>query len=109
MRFFYEAVRQINQLNNDSVKVEDAAKEADGEKGGPGEDEGPGDTDGAPPGQPGGYMWLDAVRAVSEYTRYDWEKIFRMSAMEFFTFLAYVNFDKRREERRIKAIGRKKG
>lgn len=32
-----------------------------------------------------------------------------MSAMEFFTFLAYVNFDKRREERRIKAIGRKKG
>lgn len=53
-------------------------------------------------------MWLDAVRAVSEYTRYDWEKIFRMSAMEFFAFLAYVNFDKRREERRIRSIGRKR-
>lgn len=54
------------------------------------------------------YIWLDAVKAISEYTRYDWEKIFRMSAMEFFAFIAYINFDRRREEQLIKKLRHKK-
>lgn len=77
-------------------------------EGGQGNDESLGDSDEAVPGPNKSYVWLDAVKAVSEYTRYDWEKIFRMSAMEFFAFIAYINFDRRREERRIKAMQKKK-
>jgi len=45
---------------------------------------------------------------VSDLTKYDWEKVFRMSAMEFFAFLQYSNYRVRREEARIKKLRRKK-
>lgn len=41
-------------------------------------------------------------------THYDWEKTFRMSVMEFFTFLAYVNYTRRKEEMKIKKLYKNK-
>jgi hypothetical protein len=48
------------------------------------------------------------VKAVSDYTKYDWEKVFRMSAMEFFAFIAYIDFDRRREEQKIRSMRKRK-
>lgn len=107
MRFFYEAVVQINQLNSDGSEAKDEVDEDNRKEGGQGDDESLGNPDENVPQRNRAYIWLDAVKAVSEYTHYDWEKVFRMSALEFFSFIAYINFDRRREERRIKALQKK--
>lgn len=48
---------------------------------------------------------------MSELTLYDFEKVFKMSIMEFLAFLSYVNYEKRKEKREIdkqKARNRRK-
>ena len=50
------------------------------------------------------HIWLSAVEAVSDLTKFDWEKTFRMSAMEFFAFLQYSNYKVRKQEEAIRKI-----
>lgn len=45
---------------------------------------------------------------MSDLTKYDWEKVFRMSAMEFFTFLQYHNYKVRKQDQEIKKITKRK-
>ena len=51
---------------------------------------------------------MDAIKAVSDLTRYDFEKVYNMAAVEFFAYIQYINFDRKREERRIKSLMKKK-
>lgn len=44
------------------------------------------------------------MEAVSDLTKYDWEKVFKMSAMEFFVFLSYENYKRRKQAAEIKKI-----
>ena len=48
------------------------------------------------------------MKAVSDLTKYDWEKVFRMSALEFFVFLKLHNYLVAKEEREMKKIMKKK-
>ena len=50
---------------------------------------------------------MDCARAVSQLTGYDFEKTFAMPVVEFFAYIAYINFDRRREEARLKRINKK--
>lgn len=50
---------------------------------------------------------MDCTKAVAKLTRYDFERVFRMPVMEFFAYLAYINFDNRRQEREIRKITKK--
>ena len=82
-------------------------EEADGDKGGEGNDKGDGDTD-EPDARPNKlYIWIDCVKAVSELTRFDFERVYRMPVVEFFSYIAYYNFDGRRRERELQKINRK--
>lgn len=54
------------------------------------------------------HIWLSAVQAVSDLTKYDWEKVFRMSVMEFFSFLAFYNYQQKKREQEIKKMNRRK-
>ena len=107
MRFFYWAVSQVNTANGDVLESGNKAEKNDGTEGTEGDAESPGDTDKADNGRISGRVWLDCIRAVSDMTHYDWEKTFRMSVMEFFTFLAYVNYTRRKEEMQIKKLYKK--
>lgn len=42
-------------------------------------------------------------------TNYDFTRVFNMPAVEFFAYVAYVNFDTRRQEKRMNEINRKYG
>lgn len=53
-------------------------------------------------------MWLDAVQAVSDLTKYNWKQVFEMSALEFFAFLSYYNYKMRKQEQEIKRMRRKR-
>jgi hypothetical protein len=48
------------------------------------------------------------VKAVSDLTRYDWEKTFKMSAMEFFVFLEFNNYLIRKQEAEIRKLQKHK-
>lgn len=50
---------------------------------------------------------MDCTRAVAEITRFDFERIYNMPVMEFFAYVAYINFDRRRTDNKLKAINRK--
>lgn len=45
---------------------------------------------------------------MKDLTGYDFEKVFRMSALEFFAYIAYLNFDTLRKQRQIKKSMKKK-
>lgn len=53
------------------------------------------------------HLWLTCVQAVSDLTKYDWEKVFQMSAMEFFAFLSFVNYQRRKEQLEMQRINAK--
>ena len=77
-------------------------------EGGQGDEESVGNPDETVPQRNRAYIWLDSVKAVSDYTKYNWKQVYEMSAMEFFAYVTYINFDRRREERRIKALQKRK-
>ena len=95
---------EINQTNEDVLRSNaESGKTSSTERregdGGSNEDTvEPGD------GRIRGTVWLSCVEAVSDLTKYDWEKVFRMSAMEFFVFLAYHNYKVKKQEQEIKKI-----
>ena len=47
------------------------------------------------------------VEAVSDLTKYDFEKVFKMQAVEFFAFVAYCRWKQEREKRGMEAINKK--
>ena len=53
------------------------------------------------------HLWLTCVQAVSDLTKYDWEKVFKMSALEFFAFLSFVNYQRRKEQLEMQRINAK--
>lgn len=74
-----------------------------------GEGDGEGDSvgDEVNGGRIGLDVWLSLVEAISDLTKYDWEKVFKMSALEFFAFLSYVKMKRLREKREIEEFRRK--
>lgn len=54
------------------------------------------------------YIWLDCLKAVAELTNYNFSEIYEMPALEFFTYVRYVNFDRKRQEREIKKAQKRK-
>jgi hypothetical protein len=47
------------------------------------------------------------VDAISELTRYDFEKVYRMEAVEFFSYVSYAKYKADRERKRMEAINKK--
>ena len=84
-------------------------EEADGNEGGEGDDKGDGDTDEPDAGRGKLYVWLDCVKAVSELTRFDFERVYRMPVVEFFCYVAFYNFRQRREEEQLRKLNIKYG
>lgn len=105
---FYEAVAFINRQSQDALTPDDKGTEDDSTEKGQGDTESPGNTDEADAGRVKGYVWIDSIRAVKDLTGYDFEKVFRMSALEFFAYIAYLNFDTLRKQRQIKKSMKKK-
>ena len=72
-------------------KAEDKARAESGGEGAAREDDGGG-------GKPTTYDWLNLVEAVSETTRFDFDKVFESPVRDFIAYLAYIN-EKRSRER----------
>ena len=89
--------------------MDDEVENTDGKEGGEGAVEGDGDTAEPGDGRTKLYVWLDCARAVAELTRYDFTRVFNMPVVEFFAYIAYINFDQRRKEAELKKINRKYG
>lgn len=53
------------------------------------------------------YVWISLVEAVSDLTKYDFEKVFQMQVIEFFAFLGYVRFKNERERKRLESLNKK--
>ena len=51
--------------------------------------------------------WMEAINAVSEITRLNWSQVFDITALEFFAYLSFYNYTKRKEQQEIEAFGRK--
>lgn len=49
------------------------------------------------------------MKAVSDLTGFDFGRVFAMGITEFLAYLAYVNFDRRREEMRIRKMRKGNG
>ena len=49
------------------------------------------------------------MKAVSDLTGFDFGQVFAMGITEFLAYLAYVNFDRRREEMRIRKMRKGNG
>ena len=106
-RFFYQTVRAVNSADQDVLQVDDAVEKTDGREGGPGDAESPGDTDEPDTRRGNLHVWISCVEAVSQLTRFDFERVFRMPIMEFFAYLAFVNYKRRKEEQELAKINRK--
>lgn len=48
------------------------------------------------------------MKAVHELTGYNFREIYMMSAMEFFAYIAYINYDRRRQESQIRKMQKHK-
>lgn len=108
MQFFYEAVLEVNKTHQGTLNPDAESGTAESTEKGEGSNQGDGDTGGTDTGRIRATVWLDAVYAVSDLTKYDWQKVFEMSAMEFFVFLSYSNYRVRRQEAEIRKIQKHK-
>lgn len=66
-----------------------------------------GETDDGPDSANKIYVWISLVEAVSELTKYDFEKVFNMEAVEFFSFVSYCRFKADKERKRMEAINKR--
>ena len=77
-----------------------------------GKSEGKDSDDGNPNGDNSGRVratvWLSAVKAVSDLTKYNWKQVFEMSALEFFVFLEFNNYLIRKQEAEIRKLQKHK-
>lgn len=48
------------------------------------------------------------MKAVAELTNYTFAEIYEMPALEFLTYIRYINFDRKRQEREIKKAQKRK-
>ena len=104
MRFFYQKVQEINDLDRDVLKGDDEGEKDAGTEGDKGDVESVGGGDEPVSGRRKLYVWIDCVKAVSDLTGFDFGQVFAMGITEFLAYLAYVNFDRRREEMRIRKM-----
>ena len=107
MQFFYEAVLEVNRENADVLEDDASLAETDSTERQEGTGGGDGDTDEVNSGRVSGTVWLSAVEAVSDLTKYNWREVFQMSALEFFTFLRYVNYKRAKEQRELRKLMKK--
>ena len=96
-------MRTINKTYAIPDGGEDEDNEVDGAEEGEGTGEGSGESDSGVKA----YVWISLVEAVSDLTKYDFEKVFQMPAIEFFTFMNYAKYKSERERRRIEAINKR--
>jgi hypothetical protein len=92
----------VNERNSE----EDETPVKEGGEGG--EDDG--GTDGSnTQDNPNGELrrWLECVNAVSEITKLNWTQVFDITILEFFAYLAFYNYRKRKEQQEIEAFRRK--
>lgn len=54
-------------------------------------------------------IWVACLEAVAEMTNYNFGQLYGMPAMEFLTYLAFVNYKRKKEEQELKKINRKYG
>lgn len=54
-------------------------------------------------------VWLACAEAVAELTRFDFNQVFSMPAMEFFTYLSYINYKRRKQDAELKKINARYG
>lgn len=47
------------------------------------------------------HIWLSLIEAVSDLTKYDFQKTFAMSVYEFFAFISYINYKRTKEKAEI--------
>ena len=66
-----------------------------------------GETDDGPDSANKIYVWISLVEVVSELTKYDFEKVFNMEAVEFFSFVSYCRFKADKERKRMEAINKR--
>ena len=96
-------------MDQDVLQMDNAVEKTDGKEGGEGNDESDGAATEPDTGRNKLYIFLDCAKAVAELTRFNFERVFRMPVIEFFAYVAYVNFDTRRRERELQKINRKYG
>ena len=101
MRFFYQQIYQVNLAGNDSIKSKDMVDEDNGKEEGQGDVESDRNTDEADSGRIGGHIWLACIEAVKDLTGFNFERVMNMPAIEFFTYLSYINYKKRKEEQQL--------
>ena len=70
-----------------------------------GGEEEPGDNgEGEGDGEPGGYVWLSLVDAVSSTMHHSWEETFEMPAESFLGLILYIKEKNRRQEEAIRKM-----
>lgn len=96
-------MQQVNEENSAVLRL-GSKSDADNDEGQG--DEGSGEESGGrnQEGENGSklYLWLNLIEAVSELTRYDFGRVYEMPVMEFFMYVSYVNYKRKKEEQQIK-------
>lgn len=49
------------------------------------------------------------MEAVAEMTKYNFGELYNMPALEFFAYIAYINYKRKKEEAQLKKINKKYG
>ena len=101
-------MHQIIQAFPDVLISSDNNKEDNGKKEGEGNVEGDGVGNEVNGGRIKLHIWLGLVEAVSDLTKYDFQKTFAMSVMEFFAFISYINYKRTKERLEIEKFRKKK-
>ena len=57
-------------------------------------------------GTPQFYNWLSLIRAVSDLTKWEFDKVLQRTAVEFFAFASFVIYEKEREKKMIEDFRR---
>lgn len=98
---------EINRTNSDVLESDAEGPEISSTEGQEGDGGSDGNPDGPDTGRVNGTVWLSAVEAVSDLTKYNWKQVFDMSALEFFVFLRYVNYKRVKEQRELRKLMKK--
>lgn len=94
-------------MGQDVLKVEVKDDGNDGKKGGQGDVKGDADTAEHDNGPTSLRVWISLVEAVSELTRYDFEKVYSIPVVEFFTYVSYIKWREKKREQDLKKINKK--
>ena len=71
------------------------------EQGGEGDAGSVEDSNGSGVQQPQLRVWLSLVEAVAQMTNYNFREVYGLPIMEFFTYVAYIRYKRKMEEKQI--------